>query len=68
MYIKLKRMKENVVYVNGGCVVVVMNIQKSNLTMEEIFFNKRILKKLTRKGKNLTFYTTVNKAKALDKP
>jgi hypothetical protein len=36
--------------------------------MEEILFNKGILKKLTREGKSLTFYTIVNKAKTLNKP
>jgi hypothetical protein len=31
--------------------------------MEEILLNKGILEKLTREGKNLAFYTTVNKLK-----
>jgi hypothetical protein len=36
--------------------------------MEETFPNKGIFKKLTRKGKNLIFYITVNKAETLNKP
>jgi hypothetical protein len=35
--------------------------------MEETFFDEGILEKLTREGKNLAFYTTVNKAKTLNK-
>jgi hypothetical protein len=66
--IKLKKRKENVVYVNGGRVIVVMSIQKSSLTMEDIFLDKEILKKLTREGKSLAFYTTNNKAETLNKP
>jgi hypothetical protein len=31
--------------------------------MEEILLNKGILEKLIREGKNLAFYTTVNKLK-----
>jgi hypothetical protein len=65
--IKLKRKKENVVYVNDGCVIAVMNIYIFSLTMEETFPNKGILEKLTREGKNLAFYTTINKAKTLNK-
>ncbi len=67
-YIKLKRRKENVVYVNGGYVITAVSIQKSSLIMEETLPNKRILKKLTREGKNLAFYTTINKAETLNKP
>jgi hypothetical protein len=36
--------------------------------MEETFFNKGIQKKLTREGKSLAFYTTINKAETLNKP
>jgi len=36
--------------------------------MEETFLNKGILEKLTKEGKSLAFYTTVNKAKTLNKP
>jgi hypothetical protein len=36
--------------------------------MEEIFLNKGIIEKLTRKGKSFTFYTTINKAETLNKP
>jgi len=36
--------------------------------MEETFLDKGILEKLTRKGKSLAFYTTVNKAETLNKP
>ncbi len=36
--------------------------------MEETLPDKIILEKLTRKGKNLAFYTTANKAKTLNKP
>jgi hypothetical protein len=36
--------------------------------MEETLFDKRILKKLTRKGKSLAFYTVLNKAETLNKP
>ncbi len=42
--IKLKRRKENVVYVNGGRVITAVSIYKSNLTMEETFLDKGILK------------------------
>ncbi len=51
--IKLKRRKENVVYVNDGHVIATMNIQKSCLIMEETFPDKRIIKKLTKEGKSL---------------
>ncbi len=54
-------------YVNGGYVIVIMNIQKSSLTMEETFPDKGTLKKLIRKRKNLAFYTTINKVKTLNK-
>jgi hypothetical protein len=40
MYIKLQRRKENIVYVNGGHVIVVVSIYKSNLTMEELSLTK----------------------------
>jgi len=36
--------------------------------MEETFFNKGILEKLTREGKSLAFYATINKVKTLNKP
>jgi hypothetical protein len=36
--------------------------------MEEILPKKGILKKLTREGKSLAFYITVNKTKTLNKP
>jgi hypothetical protein len=36
--------------------------------MEETFFDKEILEKLTREWKSLAFYTTVNKAETLNKP
>jgi hypothetical protein len=36
--------------------------------MEEALPGKGIQKKITREGKSLTFYTTVNKAKTLNKP
>jgi hypothetical protein len=36
--------------------------------MEETFPDKGIRKKLTKEGKNLTFYTTVNKVETLNKP
>jgi hypothetical protein len=36
--------------------------------MEEILPNKGILEKLTREGKSMAFYTTVNKAETLNKP
>jgi hypothetical protein len=36
--------------------------------MEEIILDKGILKKLTKEGKNLAFYTIVNKAETLNKP
>jgi hypothetical protein len=36
--------------------------------MEEILLNKKILEKLTKEGKSLAFYTTVNKAETLNKP
>ncbi len=62
-YIKLRRRKKNVMYVNNGCVITIMNIQKSNLTMEETLPDKGILKKLTREGKSLAFYIVANKLK-----
>ncbi len=61
--IKLKRRKENVVYVNSGRVIAIMSIQKSNLTMEETLLDKGILEKLTKEGKNLPFYMAANKLK-----
>jgi hypothetical protein len=36
--------------------------------MEEILLDKEILEKLTKEGKSLAFYTTINKAKTLNKP
>jgi len=36
--------------------------------MEETFPDKGLLEKLTKEGKNLAFYTTVNKAETLNKP
>jgi hypothetical protein len=36
--------------------------------MEETFANKGIQTKLSREGKSLAFYTTVNKVKTLNKP
>jgi hypothetical protein len=59
----LQRKKENVVYVNNGCVMAAVSIYKSSLTMEEILPNKGILEKPTTKGKSLAFYTIVNKLK-----
>jgi hypothetical protein len=35
--------------------------------MEETLSDKGILKKLTKEGKNLTFYTIINKAETLNK-
>jgi len=64
----LKRRKENVMYVNGGCVIIVVSIYKSNLTMGETVPDKGILKKLTKEGKSLAFYIVVNKAETLNKP
>ncbi len=61
--IKLKRRKENVVYVNGGRVIATVSIQKSSLTMEETLPDKGILEKLIKEGKILTFYIAVNKLK-----
>jgi hypothetical protein len=55
-------------YVNGGRVIVAMNILKSSLIMEETFLDKGILEKLTKEGKSLAFYTIVNKAETLNKP
>jgi len=51
------------VYVNGGRVIVVVNIYKSNLTMEETFPNKGILKKIIREEKSLAFHIGINKLK-----
>jgi hypothetical protein len=36
--------------------------------MEETLPDKRILEKLTRKGKSLAFYIAVNKVETLNKP
>jgi hypothetical protein len=36
--------------------------------MEETFLDKGILEKLTKKGKNLAFYTTINKVETINKP
>jgi hypothetical protein len=63
MYIKLQRRKENVVYVNGDLVITAVNILKFSLTMEKTLLDKGILKKLKKKKKSLTFYTSVNKLK-----
>jgi hypothetical protein len=54
--IKLKRRKENVVYINGGRVIAAVSIYKSSLTMEETFPDKGILEKLTRKKKSLVLF------------
>jgi hypothetical protein len=59
--IKLQRKKENVVYVNDGRVIAVVNIYKSCLIMEETLPHKRILEKLKGEGKGLAFYTSMNK-------
>ncbi len=64
----IKKRKENVVYVNGGCVIAVMNIQKLNLTMEEILLDKFFLEKLIREGKSLAFYAIINKVETLNMP
>jgi len=64
----LKRRKENIVYVNGGHAIAIVSIKKSSLAMKKTFPDKGILKNLIRKGKNLTFYIAVNKAKTLNKP
>jgi hypothetical protein len=50
-------------YVNGGCVIIAVNILKSSVTMEETLPNKGILEKLTREGKSLVLYIVVNKLK-----
>ncbi len=55
-------------YINGDCVVVVVNIHKSILIMEEILLDKGILEKLIKEGKSLAFYTAVNKVETLYKP
>ncbi len=55
-------------YVNGGRVIAIMSIYKSSLIMKETLFDKRILEKLTREGKRLVFYITVNKVETLNKP
>jgi hypothetical protein len=64
----MKRRKENIMYINGDCVVVVVNIHKSILIMEEILLDKGILEKLIKEGKSLAFYTAVNKVETLYKP
>jgi hypothetical protein len=51
------------VYVNGGCVIVIVSIYKSSLIMEETFPGKGILEKLTKEGKSLAFYIAANKLK-----
>jgi hypothetical protein len=56
------------VYVNNGHVIAAMSIYKSNLTMEETFFDKGILEKLTKERKSLAFYIVVNKVETLNKP
>jgi len=55
-------------YVNSGHVIAVVNIDNSNLIMEETFLNKGILEKMIREGKSLAFYITVNKVETLNKP
>jgi hypothetical protein len=37
-------------YVNGGCVITIVNIYKSNLIMEETFHDKGVIEILTREG------------------
>jgi hypothetical protein len=59
----LKTRKENIVYVNGDCVIIAMSIYKSSMTMEETFLNKGILEKLTREGTSLAFHIAINKLK-----
>jgi hypothetical protein len=44
-----------------------MSIYKYSLTMEEILLDKGILEKLTREGKSLALYTSVNKVETLNK-
>jgi hypothetical protein len=61
--IKLKRKKENVVYVNGGCAITIVSIKKSSLTMKKTFPDKGILEKLIREEKSLTFYIALIKLK-----
>ncbi len=62
--IKLNRIrKENVMYVNGGHVILVVNIWKSSLTMEETFLDKGILEKLTKKEKVWPFIQLPKKMK-----
>jgi hypothetical protein len=56
------------VYVNGGRVIAIVSIYKFNLTMEKTLPGKGILKKLTREGKSLAFYTIINKVETLNKP
>jgi hypothetical protein len=63
MYHKLKKRKENIVYVNSGHVIAIVSIYKSNPTMEETFPDKGILKKLIREGKSLAFYIVSTKLK-----
>ncbi len=55
-------------YVNGGHVIVVVSTKKSSLTMEKTLLDKGIVEKLTREGKSLAFYTTINKVETLNKP
>jgi hypothetical protein len=38
------------------------------MTVEETLPDKGILEKLTREGKSLTFYTSINKVETLNKP
>ncbi len=63
MYIKLQRMKEYVVYVDGGRVITTMNIQKIQFDYGGNSPNKGILEKLKREKKGLAFYTSTNKLK-----
>jgi uncharacterized membrane protein len=50
-------------YVNGGHVILVVNIWKSSLTMEETFLDKGILEKLTKKEKVWPFIQLPKKMK-----
>jgi len=54
-------------YINGDRIIIVVSIYKFNLIMKETFFNKGILKKLTKEGKSLTFYIVIKKVETLNK-
>ncbi len=60
---KLQRKKEYVVYVDGDYVITIVNIQKFQFDYERNFHDKKILKKLKKEEKSLTFYTSTNKLK-----